>query len=144
MPAAFGAGLTPCFLHKLANYTVDTDADGYDSEDDGALALMYGASSGSSSGANAEDGHPEAFAHTAELAMGRTGAVCHRPRLLVYGAEGRGTAVLGEALLHVLEELPIFSLDMAGLIADPVSRCAEGAFCGIVFVLLLVLAPSQL
>ncbi len=39
-----------------------------------------------------------------------------------YGPEGRGATVLGEALLHELEELPIFTLDMASLIADPVSR----------------------
>lgn len=45
------------------------------------------------------------------------------PDVSSYGPEGRGATVLGEALLHELEELPIFTLDMASLIADPVSRC---------------------
>jgi hypothetical protein len=65
---------------------------------------------------------PAFFASAAESARSSTAGVCYFPRFLVCGDGDSGVATVGEALLHKLEEIPIHSLDMPSLIADPVSR----------------------
>lgn len=46
----------------------------------------------------------------------------YRPRLLLSGAKGMGQSQLGAALLHHLEEFPVFALDTQALLADPFSK----------------------
>ena len=72
---------------------------------------------------------PSSFlANAAEVAKSASAGICNRPRFMLCGAEDSGVTVLGEALLHKLEEIPIYSLDMPSLIADPVSRyCPRAA-----------------
>jgi hypothetical protein len=112
-------GCTP--MHWPCSWcNVDSPLAGQARVPDGAasFAVLYGEQGGGSSS--------DTFRSTAELALGRVGGVCHRPRLLLCGRVGSGVGVVGEALLHHLEEIPIVTLDMASLIADPVSRCAWG------------------
>jgi hypothetical protein len=45
-------------------------------------------------------------------------SLIHRPRLLVHGGAGQGQALLGAALLHKLESLPVFPLDLPSLLSD--------------------------
>lgn len=45
-------------------------------------------------------------------------SLIHRPRLLIHGARGQGQALLGAALLHKLESLPVFPLDLPSLLSD--------------------------
>lgn len=45
-------------------------------------------------------------------------SLIHRPRLLVHGPRGQGQALLGAALLHKLESLPVFPLDLPSLLSD--------------------------
>lgn len=45
-------------------------------------------------------------------------SLIHRPRLLIHGGAGQGQALLGAALLHKLESLPVFPLDLPSLLSD--------------------------
>jgi hypothetical protein len=46
---------------------------------------------------------------------------CQRPRFFICG-NGVGARMVGEAILHVLEELPLFNLDMSTLLTDTTAR----------------------
>lgn len=54
-----------------------------------------------------------------------------RPRLLVCGSEGSGQAALGAALLHALEGLPIHSIGLPSLLADPGMRFSRYLRCAL-------------
>jgi len=49
----------------------------------------------------------------------------HRPRLLVHGDSELGQAEVAAALLHSLEQYPVFSLDLASLCADTVAKVTQ-------------------
>lgn len=46
----------------------------------------------------------------------------HRPRILLHGEAELGQAHVAAALLHALEQYPVFSLDIASLCADTVAK----------------------
>merc|ERR1712048_1181140 len=45
-----------------------------------------------------------------------------RPRLLIHGEYGMGQKFYGPAILHGLEEFPIYSIDLPTIIGDITSR----------------------
>lgn len=49
----------------------------------------------------------------------------HRPRVLVHGDSELGQAEVAAALLHSLEQYPVFSLDLASLCADTVAKVSD-------------------
>ncbi|ELR23653.1 ATPase, AAA domain containing protein [Acanthamoeba castellanii str. Neff] len=51
----------------------------------------------------------------------------HRPRILLHGEAELGQAHVAAALLHALEQYPVFSLDIASLCADTVAKSLEEA-----------------
>jgi len=65
---------------------------------------------------------PDAAAATAatlsQQSVWTRAALIHRPRLLLSGGRGLGQAILGAALLHKLEHLPVFALDLPSLLSD--------------------------
>ena len=44
------------------------------------------------------------------------------PRLLIHGRAGFGQKHLGPAILHGLEEFPMYSIDLSSLLGDPTAR----------------------
>jgi len=52
-------------------------------------------------------------------------AMPFRPRMLVHGPGGRGQSLIGSALLHELEEYPMYSLDLPSIYGDASSKNAE-------------------
>ena len=56
-------------------------------------------------------------------------AVFHRPSLLIEGEEGSGhTSHLAPAILHLMEELPVFALDVFNSLLDPAANVCS--LCG--------------
>jgi SpoVK/Ycf46/Vps4 family AAA+-type ATPase/predicted nucleic acid-binding protein len=56
-----------------------------------------------------------------------TNPPAYRPWILLYGEEGMGQLPIARAILYALEELPLFSLDLASLITNQNVRSAEEA-----------------
>lgn len=52
----------------------------------------------------------------------------HRPRILVHGEPELGQSEVAAALLHSLEQYPVFSLDLASLSADTVAKVKGHSF----------------
>jgi len=51
------------------------------------------------------------------------------PRLLIHGMPGLGQKLFGPAILHRLEEFPMYSIDLSSLLGDPTARSpAEALF----------------
>jgi SpoVK/Ycf46/Vps4 family AAA+-type ATPase len=96
----------------------------YDSEDDEADILLpadirMGAEecAGTSAAAAAA---PSGLAAAASLKRLLAPSCClQRPRLLLCGAPGAGQQHVGPALLHALEGLPVHSIGLTSLLADP-------------------------
>lgn len=54
-------------------------------------------------------------------------SLSHKPRIMIYGPKGVGHAELGKAVLHHLEALPAYTLDLPSLIGDHHAMSPEQA-----------------
>lgn len=76
------------------------------------------------SGINGDIGLVQAKTHTQPITLSHFSLPhpVHRPRILLHGEAELGQANLAAALLHALEQYPVFSLDIASLCADTIAK----------------------
>jgi hypothetical protein len=79
-----------------------------------------------------EDGHQDQLPSTNRIdyssSLWNTASIVSHPRLLLVGEkEGMGQTEVGSALLHQLEQFPVYSIDIASLIADTAHYSPEQA-----------------